>query len=121
MRSTASCRATLRDSWGDMRNGSDTCELHAVFVRRAGVCCHELDSEAVLYDPAHHAVHYLNTTAYLIWQHCDGSTDVRALFQRLADTFAYEGPDDHFQDEIIMALRNLIENGLIDRGQLQAA
>ncbi|HOA73834.1 MAG TPA: HPr-rel-A system PqqD family peptide chaperone [Phycisphaerae bacterium] len=93
---------------------------NALPVRRASVCCHELDGEAVLYDPAHHAVHYLNATAYLIWQHCDGHTKVPALLNKVAAHFA-DVETDTLIRELEAALDRLVRNGLVDWGQLRAA
>lgn len=96
-------------------------EMTTILVRRAGICCHELDGEAVLYDPAHHALHYLNATAYLIWQQCDGGCDVRTILDGLADQLAYDGTAEDLREEIMAAVSRLTGNGLLDRGQLQAA
>jgi len=93
---------------------------NAVPAQRAGLCCHELDGEAVLYDPAHHAVHYLNATAYLIFQHCDRRGDLNDVLGRLGQCFTNDGPDHARDDEILTAFEHLVENGLIDRGELQA-
>lgn len=100
---------------------TEALEMTTIFVRRTGICCHELDGEAVLYDPAHHALHYLNATAYFIWQQCDAGSDVRTVLDRLADQLAYEGSMEELRREIVTAISRLTENGLLDRGQPQAA
>jgi PqqD family protein of HPr-rel-A system len=96
-------------------------EMNAVPIRRGTLRCHELDGEAVLYDPAHHAVHYLNATAYLIWQHCDGERNAQELLGDLARQFDCDGHPADLQPQILAALAHLVENGLVDWGQLQAA
>lgn len=95
--------------------------MNAIPVRRGTIRCHELDGEAVLYDPAHHAVHYLNGTAYLIWQHCDGRRNTQALLEDLTQQFECDEPPADLQPQILAGLAHLVENGLVDWGQLQAA
>ena len=46
--------------------------LTPVPTRREGVRLYLIDDEAMLYDPAHDVVHYLNATACFIWERCDG-------------------------------------------------
>ncbi|MBI4580277.1 MAG: PqqD family protein [Planctomycetes bacterium] len=83
--------------------------------QRAGLRCHELDDEAVLYDLAHHAVHYLNATAYAVWRQCDGRTPVAKLPGRLATHFSI-AEDDSLIADTHRALRGMAENGLVDWG-----
>lgn len=42
--------------------------------RRAGLATVELDGELVVYDPGAGALHVLNASAALVWDHCDGTT-----------------------------------------------
>ncbi len=95
--------------------------MNAVPVRRSTIRCHEMDGEAVLYDPAHHAVHYLNATAYLIWQHCDGERNAQELLEELTQQFEWDEHVEDLQPQVVAALAHLVENGLVDWGQLQAA
>ncbi len=80
-------------------------------VQRGGVECEQLDDEAVIYDRTHHSLHYLNSTAYLIWRNCTGETSVRQLLQEIADEFDGDKPP---MDELAAALADLVSNGLVD-------
>lgn len=112
----------VRSSTGNyMPTESHTIEMKLIPVCRAGICCHELDGEAVLYDPAHHALHYLNTTAMFIWKNCDGHTTVGEFLAQAMNSFSFDGEETTLREDLMSAMLNLAENGLIDWGQLQAA
>lgn len=96
-------------------------DLNVIPIRRAGIHCHELDGEAVLYDPAHHAVHYLNATAYFIWQNCAGDATVQELLAFLRETIGTDGTPEDLDRVLVQAMNNLVENGLIDWRRAQAA
>ncbi len=87
-------------------------------VRREGLCCRAFDDEAVLYDPAHHAVHYLNRTAWFIWNCCDGQRDAEDIALEVAAGFEpnarQENPLAAIRDDVRSTLSNLSENGLIE-------
>lgn len=89
---------------------------NAVPRQRHGLRCHELDGEAIIYDFAHHALHYLNATAYQIWQGCDGATTVEGLTSKIVNTFADERDcsTPALMADTQQALQNLISNGLVD-------
>ncbi len=53
-------------------------------ARHDDVMTRELDGELVIYDHQHGRAHALNRTAALVWQHCDGETDVDNLATLLA-------------------------------------
>lgn len=89
--------------------------------RREGVQCHPIDDEAVLYDVAHDAVHYLNATARFIWQRCDGRHSVIEIGDAMGRAFdrddsktATNGHDAIIAD-VRMTLEDLSENGLLDQ------
>lgn len=82
-------------------------------ARRPGVQCHELDGEAVLYDQTHHALHYLNATAHLIWTLCDGKTPAAAMPVHI--TAAFDVPmEEQIARDTHHTLIDLAANGLID-------
>ncbi len=56
--------------------------------RRRDVVVHELDGEALVYDPITSDTHQLNQTAYRIWQACDGSRSPSAIARELTDVYA---------------------------------
>jgi hypothetical protein len=45
-----------------------------------------LDGELVVYDPATHELHHLNTSATLVWQHCDGRRTVDDIAAAIASS-----------------------------------
>ena len=59
-------------------------------ARRTDVVVHELDGEALIYDPQSGDTHRLNATAAFIWRHCDGHTDAEAMTRRMTDTYEVE-------------------------------
>jgi hypothetical protein len=87
-------------------------------IRREGLCCRAFDDEAVLYDPAHHAVHYLNRTAWFIWNCCNGHRDVEDITLEVAAGFEPNTQQDHplavIRDDVRSTLSRLTENGLIE-------
>jgi hypothetical protein len=54
-------------------------------AREHGLLVHELPDEVLVYDLDRHRAHSLNSTAALVWRHCDGRTtpaQMAALLQR---------------------------------------
>lgn len=95
----------------------DSANLSTVTARtRPGLQCQVLDDEAVLYDLANHAVHYLNATAYQIWRWCDQSTTVEDLVNQIASEYADDRADVYpeLSQDVQHTLRELASNGLID-------
>ncbi|MBU0718409.1 MAG: HPr-rel-A system PqqD family peptide chaperone [Planctomycetes bacterium] len=56
-------------------------------VQRAGLTVHELDGEALVYDPASGNTHRLNGSALFIWQQCDGYRNTCQVASRLTDVY----------------------------------
>lgn len=87
-------------------------------IRREGLCCRVFDDEAALYDTAHHSVHYLNRTAWFIWNCCDGRHEVEDIALNLAAAFEagsrHDDPLSVIRDDVRSTLSNLTENGLIE-------
>lgn len=52
-------------------------------ARESGLVIEELDDELLVYDLQHHKAHCLNSTAALVWKHCDGKTGVGGIATRL--------------------------------------
>jgi len=84
--------------------------------RREELRCHEMDDEAVVYDVAHHAVHYLNRTAYQIWTLCDGRRSVEAIADIMATRYGLRDPVDQerLRADILRTIEDLERNGLFD-------
>lgn len=87
-------------------------------LRREPIRAHEMDDEAVLYDLAHNAVHYLNLTAYHIWQCCDGQHTTSEIADLLARRFdLLHDPAANLENmlrDVNATLAELAGNGLID-------
>jgi len=84
-------------------------------LRRDGVACRSFDDEAVLYDVAHHSLHYLNTTARFIWDRCDGRRGVDTIGRELADAFETETVSrDAVVEDVRQAMAGLVESGLVE-------
>lgn len=52
-------------------------------AREVGLVIEELDDELLVYDLESHKAHCLNSTAALIWRHCDGKTGAAGIANRL--------------------------------------
>ncbi|MBN2560444.1 MAG: PqqD family protein [Phycisphaerae bacterium] len=91
---------------------------HDAPARRAGVRLYRVDDEAVLYDPAHDGVHYLNATALFIWERCDGRRAVEDIVEDLTDAFEQTDGGAHTRCNMVADVRNtlmdLSNNGLLD-------
>jgi hypothetical protein len=79
--------------------------------KKDGLEMHEVNGQFVIYETSRDAVHYLNPTAALVLEFCDGnhsSTEIAALVQE-----AYGMPSAPF-DDISGCLGHLHEIGLVD-------
>ncbi len=56
-------------------------------IRSRGLSVHELDNEALIYDPETGDTHRLNETALFIWRQCDGANDMEAIAVALAHVY----------------------------------
>lgn len=87
-------------------------------IRRAAIIPYPLDDESVLYDPAFHTVHYLNTTAQKVWEYCDGSNSVDDIADRLARAFELPPAADslrkQLREDVSATLNTMAKDGLID-------
>ncbi len=79
-------------------------------VRRGDLTIHELDDEALIYDPATADTHRLNATALFIWQQCDGRRDARVIAERVVD--AYDVTMDTANEHVQRMLCKLRERHL---------
>ena len=68
-------------------------------VRRTNVVVHVLEGEALIYDAESGNTHRLNSTARFIWEHCDGTHDVRRIAERLGETYevSLESATEHVE------------------------
>ena len=76
----------------------------------AGLDVNETEDGLVVYDERTDAVHYLNNTAAVIFQLCDGSRDAGAIADELVALFGLEEPP---LAETVACLDELAGNGLV--------
>jgi hypothetical protein len=76
-----------------------------------------IDDEAVLFDPAHDTVHYLNPTALFVWILCDGRHGIESITAAVADEFDLDSTTatgDEVREDVCRVIDELIDNGLLD-------
>lgn len=79
--------------------------------QREDVICREEDFGAIIFDPKAGRMHKLNTDGYLIWTLCDGSMDVDAIAETLAQR---EGEDsEKVKEQVDAFLKDMDERQLI--------
>lgn len=71
----------------------------------------QLDNELLLYHPAKTLTVYMNETATLVWQLCDGKRTVSEIVQRLQE--AYPESADEMQNDVEQTLSVFVEHGAI--------
>lgn len=78
-------------------------------ARDNGLVIEELEDELLVYDLDHHKAHCLNSTAALVWRHCDGETGVEGIADRLRKESKVS-----IDDEVVwVALRRLGKANLL--------
>jgi hypothetical protein len=71
-----------------------------------------LDGEIVLYDDRTLALHLLNNTAAAVWERADGSRDVQALIDDLANVYSIE--PEAIAESVVDLVRQLAGQELLD-------
>jgi hypothetical protein len=74
----------------------------------------ELDGELLLYHPATTATIYLNDTASLVWNLCNGERSVGEIMDVLKDSFPEAA--DSIPEDVEMTLSEFVEHGAIELG-----
>ncbi len=71
----------------------------------------EMDGELLLFHPQSTATVYMNQTAALVWQLCDGARDVNEILGILSDSFpeAYT----NLEQDVLTALRSFQKQGAL--------
>lgn len=72
----------------------------------------EIDGELLLYHPQSTATVYMNNTAALVWQLCDGQRDVAEIVDILAESFPES--DSRVDDDVLRALTSFREQGALN-------
>ncbi len=71
----------------------------------------EMDGELLLYHPQSTATVYMNQTAALVWQLCDGARQVGEIVRLLSDSFPEAG--DGLIDDVQSALESFRKQGAL--------
>ncbi len=71
----------------------------------------EIDGEILLYSPSSTRSVYLNSTASLIWQLCDGKQSIKQIITQLQKAF----PDakDSIEDDVTRSIQLFVDNQAI--------
>ena len=100
-------------------------QRHNTPARRETLTACQIDGEAVLYDPAHHSVHYLNATASAIWDCCDGANTIEHITDEVATTFELPSTRNdarlQLREDVRATLETMADDGLIDYREVSEA
>ena len=72
----------------------------------------ELEGEAVIYDDTVRQVHYLNRTATIVFNLCDGSSTVKELAGDIADALSLQPRE--VESQVRTLIRSFREAGFLD-------
>jgi len=75
--------------------------------------CHmeELDDEILLYNPSNNKTLYINKSASVIWQLCNGEQTVGEMIRLIQE--AYPEELDNLQDDVLATLSTLKDNDAV--------
>jgi PqqD family protein of HPr-rel-A system len=79
----------------------------------------DFDGEVLVYDPVRPDVHYLNSTAGVVFALCDGSATIEQTAVELADAYGVSPTD--VEPDVRAAVADFSERGLLDNGRPSAA
>lgn len=78
-------------------------------ARRDGLVVQELSGEVLVYDLERNKAHCLNSTAALVWEHCDGKTSVAGIARAIEGRI--KGPVE--EDLIWLGVEQLSKSNLL--------
>jgi hypothetical protein len=81
-----------------------------VLVRAEGLDVNEVPDGYVIYQTAADRVHYLNKTAAIVFELCDGAHGAEDIVARVSRMFEVEGAAD---GEIESCVQSLLKEGLV--------
>jgi hypothetical protein len=85
-------------------------DLDAVFAAGEGLEITHAPDGCVAYDPANEKVHYLNPTAGIVFELCDGANSARTISEFLKTAYALDAaPIESVRDCLI----SLLDQGLV--------
>ncbi len=79
--------------------------------RRGGLVVHELDGEALMFNPTSSDTHRLNETAWFIWRRCDGLHGSQCIAEELAK--AYDISTDGALEHVARLIDEFDSHGLL--------
>jgi hypothetical protein len=74
----------------------------------------ELEGEAVIYDDETRQVHYLNRTATIVFNMCDGTSTVKQLSDEIAEAFSL--PQEEVGRQVRTLIRSFREAEFLEKG-----
>lgn len=83
---------------------------------RRDLTVHELDGEALIFDPRNASTHRLNGTALFIWCRLDGRADTASIAQQLTEQ--YDVSTEAARTHVETLVATLGEKGLLDLARL---
>jgi len=92
---------------------SDDADLESVLPVKSGLQPRKAGSDILVRDPATRKIHFLNPTAAIIWDCCDGSTTVGQCVERLRTQFSVSADHDLAAD-VRTVVQNFREVGLVN-------
>ena len=86
-------------------------ESQKIPTRNPGYRMETVDNDVMLFHPGKTQIHYLNPTAALIWQLCDGLRSTDELIQLLQES--YPEASDEIPADVHATLRDLAQKGCL--------
>jgi len=83
----------------------------SVPIPRKGFHMESMDGEAVIYRHIARKAIYLNESAAVVWQLCDGNRSIREIVDMLAE--AYPGARDELSVDVMEAVERLEREGAL--------
>jgi hypothetical protein len=83
-----------------------------VLVRAGGLDVNEVPDGYIIYQMASDRVHYLNNTAAIVFELCDGHRDAEDIISRVKKMF-----EDASSVELEACIQNLLNEGLVQRSK----
>jgi hypothetical protein len=72
----------------------------------------EMEGEAVIYDELTGQIHYLNRTATIVFNLCDGSSTIPEFSKEIAEAFSMNPPE--VERQVRSLIRNFREAGFLE-------
>jgi len=83
-----------------------------VLVRAGGLDVNEVPDGYIIYQMASDRVHYLNNTAAIVFELCDGHRDAEDIISRVKKMF-----EDDSSVDLEACIQNLLNEGLVQRSK----